>query len=134
MNTQKIESFFPATDPRNIARYRRESSFWKEISLIDLAKGRSVAAARFYGAGSVVYCVLWTHGYAYGLESARGYGKAGGSGYHKPSAALQEAMTRAGIKLAENIGGCGDQAMQEALLCLAAGMGVKRPYIHNAHA
>jgi len=131
---QSVTHFDPREDKRNVRSYRRENSFWKEIALIDLDKGISAAEARFYGAGSVVYCVLWVRGYDYQRDPARGCGKAGGYGYHKPSAALEEAMQHAGIQLAEDIGGRGDDAMQDALRALAAHLGIVRPMIHGAHA
>lgn len=125
---QTVTSFIPRTDSRNIASYRRENSFWKSLSLIDLDAGKEVASVRFYGANAAVYCVAWING------DARGYGKAGGYGYHKPSAAMSEALLRAGVHLDQSIDGVGDGAMIDALEALATFMGIKRPYVHHAHA
>lgn len=44
-----------------------------------------------------------------------GSGRAGGYGYHRPSAAAAEALSRAGVKLSEDIGGRGDQAIRDAV-------------------
>ena len=44
-----------------------------------------------------------------------GHGKAGGYGYHKESAALQEAIESAGIKLRSPIDGAGDSAVRGAM-------------------
>lgn len=52
-----------------------------------------------------------------------GYGKASGYGYHKSSAALQAAITSAGITLTDPIDGRGDQAMEEALRAIAIAQG-----------
>lgn len=131
---QSITSFNPREDSRNIDHYRREASFWKEIALIDLDRGISAAEARFYGTGSVVYCVLWVRGYNYGRSSARGYGKAGGYGYHKPSAALGAAFEAAGITLSDDIGGHGDGAMFDAMKALGDQLGIERSLVHVAHA
>ncbi|MGV1944852.1 MULTISPECIES: hypothetical protein [unclassified Agrobacterium] len=132
---QTVTTFTPATDRRNIESYRRERSFYKAISLIDLDKGQEVASVRFYGPNSTVYCVTWlfVDGYR-ALTSARGYGKASGGGYHKESAAMSEALQAAGVRLAEPIEGRGDGAMRESLQALAAHLGIARPYINHAHA
>jgi len=133
---QTVTKFRPETDRRNIESYRKERSFYKAISLIDLDKGQEVASVRFYGPASTVYCVAWlfVDGYADNLTSARGYGKASGGGYHKESAAMSEALQAAGVRLAEPIEGRGDGVMREALQALAAHLGIARPYIHHAHA
>lgn len=95
--------------------------------------------ARFYmgrsRTASTVYCSLWVHGK--GVHTA-GHGSAGGWGYHKASAALQEAMCSAGIELTGSpydsehedtkqepcsISGCGDSAMRSALVAIARAAG-----------
>ena len=45
-----------------------------------------------------------------------GSGRAGGHGYHKGSAAVEQALHRAGISLDEAIGGRGGEATKEAIL------------------
>jgi hypothetical protein len=75
---------------------------------------------------SVVYCSVWVNSANY---SSSGKGSAGGGGYHKESAALQAALTSAGIELRGDpykikagdfegrpcsIGGCGEDAMRKA--------------------
>ena len=125
-----IISFNPTEDPRNMYSYRREKSFDSQLAVIDLDTGREIVCARFYWPGETVYCVVWI----FSDKPARGYGKAGGGGYHKRSAALGEALSRAGVILSEPINGCGDSAMNEALLALARHMGVTRPLVVRAHA
>lgn len=127
----KVISFTPATDARNIAHYRREKSFWQSYSLIDLDAGKEVASVRFYGSGETVYCVAWFWGE---IEGARGYGKACGYGYHKASAAMAEALQAAGFRFDGSIGGVGETAMKDALLAIAAHVGIARTMIHYAHA
>jgi hypothetical protein len=64
---------------------------------------------------SVVYCSIWINGLK---DYWSGYGTAGGSGYHKASAALSEALRSAGWELNEDIGGRGDNAMRAALMAI----------------
>jgi hypothetical protein len=129
---QTVLAFDPKEDARSIEHYRRERSFWQELALIDLDKGKVIASIRFYGSGPTIYCVAWI--WPSNLPSARGYGKAGGYGYHKASAAMAEALNAAGVKLALDIGGRGEGVMQEALTALAAHLEIARPYVHHAHA
>jgi hypothetical protein len=69
------------------------------------AKGeiKELVTVRWYMGGSssasTVYCCLWVHGKEYWIS---GKGQAGGYGYHKSSAALQDAITSAGINLVGN--------------------------------
>lgn len=125
-----VISVNPTEDPRNIYSYRRENHFDSQISLIDLDDGREIACVRFYRPNETVYCVVWI----WSDKPARGYGKAGGGGYHKRSAALGEALSRAGVSLDAGIDGRGDSAMDEAMLALARHMGVSRPLVVRAHA
>lgn len=125
-----IISFNPTEDPRDIYSYRREKSFGSQLAVIDLDEGREIACVRFYWPGETVCCVTWV----WSDKPARGYGKAGGGGYHKRSAAMSEALARAGVTLSEPVDGCGDSAMDEALLALARHMGVTRPLVVRAHA
>lgn len=74
----------------------------------------------FYGTGQTSYCNLWVK---YADDGRTGSGKAGGYGYHKPSAALAEAIAQAGITLDEAIDGQGDCAMTSALRAIAKAAG-----------
>lgn len=125
-----IISFNPTEDPRNTYSYRREKHFDSQLSIVDLDEGREIACVRFYRPNETVYCVVWI----FSDKPARGYGKAGGGGYHKQSAAMGEALARAGVTLSKPIDGCGDAAMSDALLALARHMGVTRPLVVRAHA
>lgn len=93
---------------------------------------QSVIIARIYWSknGATCYACVWVHG----SISTSGGGKAGGYGYHKASAALQNALTDAGVKLSEDIGGRGETAMTDALAAMAHAMGHRKFHIHNAHA
>lgn len=134
MTNLSVADFVPRESTKAIASYRRESSFHRELALIDLDKGGSVLEARFYGAASTCYCVVWVHAWRYGLASARGCGKAAGYGYHKPSAALDAALSDAGFTFTDSIHGVGDSAMESALKAIAERFGATRYMIHSAHA
>lgn len=107
----------------------------------------TVVEARFYMArrsdgASPVYCSLWVHGNQY----TSGYGKASGYGYHKSSAALQDAIDSAGIALTGDqyerdesperqekparIDGCGDSAMRGAMRAIAIAAGADAKLLH----
>ena len=59
-------------------------------------------------------CILYT----YGKHGVFASGYAQGIG-HQKSAALADAISNAGIKISEDIAGCGERAMREALLAIA---------------
>ena len=89
--------FFPAIEAR----------FWM---------GRSRSA-------SVVYCSVWIR--PADDHWRTGYGTAGGYGYHKESAALDEALNKAGVRLGYRIHGAGHTESRLALdlTAVAAGWG-----------
>lgn len=124
-----IISFNPTESHRNIHSYRREKSFDSQLSLIDLDAGREIACVRFYWPRETVYCIVWI----FSDKPASGYGKAGGGGYHKRSAAMGEALTRAGVTLSKPIDWRGDSAMDDALIALARHMGFARPLVVRDH-
>ena len=58
-------------------------------------------------------------------EGASGRGSAGGGGYHKESAALEDAFTSAGVKFEAHFGGAGEAAMARAIAAVGAFFGVE---------
>lgn len=82
--------------------YGRDKELTAAYSIIGKVNGelREVVVARCYmgrsSSASVVYCSLWVHA---GELHCSGKGSAGGYGYHKPSAALQDAISSAGVEL-----------------------------------
>lgn len=80
---------------------------------------RDAITVRIHGTNAMNRVSVWVHG----DSGCAGHGTAGGYGYHRPSAALQEALTSAGIKLAQPIDGYGEQAMEDALLAIAEHLG-----------
>lgn len=66
--------------------------------------------------GSVTTVILWVYGKDKWISAS---GRAGGYGYHKGSAALQEAIDNSKIKISESINGRGDVAMEMAIEAIA---------------
>lgn len=102
---------------------RDKQSLIQQITIIGMyCSGSDIVSwepvtARFYmsphadGTG-IISCILWTpKGVSSGI--AKGYG------YHKQSAALEEACRKACIELSEDIHGRGERAMEEALVAIA---------------
>lgn len=121
--------------------------------LIDKKTEREIVDCCIYGTGSTVYCSLWVRGikenkkpegWVYSRTS--GKGAAGGCGYRKSSAAVEDAIRNAGIVLTGSpygrpansdtpaqtramlkkpayIGGCGDESIRCALLAIAYAAG-----------
>ena len=120
-----------------VAKHRKENHFYKEVAILDKKTGRAVVTARFYATKAMHYICLWTS-----FESrydwpayCNGGGRAGGYGYHRASAALDEAITNAGFNISESISGRGDVAMEEALIAIAKLITGKRSFfIHQANA
>lgn len=129
----KVKSYNPKTDKRNISAFRKEKRFFAEFALIDLDKGVAVIKSRIYNTNTTSYCVTWING-SDTRSAARGYGKAGGSGYHKDSAAMGEALASCGVELVESICGRGESAMKDALRTMAGELGIARPMVYYSHA
>lgn len=101
----------------------------KLIEAVDIRcwMGRSASA-------STVYATIWCRGKE---EWASGHGSAGGYGYHKESAAVQNAIASAGIKLYGDvygrketkkeafIDGVGDSAIISAALAITKALGYR---------
>lgn len=94
---------------------------------------------------STVYASIWCHSRRESIDCA-GHGSAGGYGYHKSSAAIQDAISSAGIKLLGSaygprngevedlkkechIGGVGEQAIEMALTAIGRALGYQKLYI-----
>ena len=76
---------------------------------------------------SPVYCSLWIHCSPYYVS---GRGKAGGYGYHKASAAFQDACDSAGIELSQPVDGRGDGLVREAMFAIGAALGYEWTELH----
>lgn len=126
----------------NAKAHRKEGKcFFESYSIIDPDRlwepesGRYQAPPtveiRLYGTGSKNYACLWVAKEPWGWAS--GSGSAGGCGYHRPSAAAQEAIDNAGFTLSRPIDGRGETAIVEALFAIARLIGVKKPILFHAH-
>lgn len=130
MKAQLPKTGFDYSD--KVTSHRKENAFWKQLTLLDPKTGRSIINARFYQPGTVCYCCLWVSG---GEHYGSGAGRAGGGGYHKPSAALSEALRDAGVTLNDPISGYGDSHMWDALEALGRALTGKRKFFRvEAHA
>lgn len=120
--------------------HRKEGKcFFSSMSIISLADkpwhdGRHPTRidARYYGTGNKNFCCIWINdGNTFHRHAS---GSAGGYGYHRPSTALSEAISNAGICLSRPIDGVGEEAMREALLAIAKALKIKRPALIESHA
>lgn len=90
----------------------------------------SRVSVRLYGTGAQNTACMWINS---GDTHLNASGKAGGYGYHRQSAALQEAFDNAGITLSRRIDGVGTSAMEEAMLALAKALKIKRPALVRSY-
>jgi hypothetical protein len=123
---------------------RKEKGFFRQAAVIDSKDGTPLVTARWYHPGrdgaSNCYCCVWVRRFdrpagVYDLNGCGG-GKAGGYGYHKPSAALAAALAAAGVKLSDPIDGLGESAEDAALLAIARAAvdSKRRLFLSHAHA
>lgn len=129
------------SNARNHGGEKETVSTYTVVGKIDGRMSIVAKACMYMGrsnSASTVYCSLWVYGDKY----TSGKGKAGGYGYHKESAALQEAIASAGIELYGSnyphwgdkkpdykrqacISGCGTESMETALKAIARAAGAK---------
>lgn len=102
---------------------RDSQALIKQLSVIAIINGdlQELVTARFYMSSrhdaNQITCIFWVRGGTAGCVSASG--TASGYGYHKTSAALQDALNSAYIELSDRISGVGEKAMTAALLAVA---------------
>jgi hypothetical protein len=129
MKTQRATIHAASPNKFSTSHRKEGKCFFNSVSVISLAGkpwgcGRldPEITLRLYGTGNKNFACLWISG-----QDRRGSGSAGGYGYHRPSAAAQEAINNAGISLSLPIDGRGEEAIREALLAIARALKVKRP-------
>lgn len=123
----------------NAKNYSQDKETISKFVIVDKTNERTIVDCRLYmgrsSNSSTMYASIWvsikdlkkpkTWQYA----GTSGTGSAGGYGYHKQSAAVQDALTSAGIELynadktRRYIDGVGDGAIREALLAVAYAAG-----------
>jgi len=119
------------------ANFRKENQLSKEYTFFvhqpdDRHKLREALTIRIYCPNQVAYCCFWMYGGNNGASIATS-GKAGGYGYHKQSAAFEDAARKAGFKFANGIGGVGEDAIIEAGKAILAHFGLECYHVHTAH-
>lgn len=98
--------------------HRRQADFAGEYLFIARVgdKLKDVIRCRLYSTKVRWYCCIWIQTET---DYVSGSGYAGGYGYHKPSAAVSDAIQAAGYELSEDIDGRGDSAIEQAIQALA---------------
>lgn len=113
----------------NAKAHRRENAFMEQYSIID-SDFNEVLTLRIYGTNAKNYACVWT---SEKTNWSNGSGSAGGYGYHRPSAAAEEALKKAGFDFSP-ISGRGDSAIKECLENVAKDVFKLKKYIvHRAH-
>jgi hypothetical protein len=133
-----------APESRSLGSYRKEQhGLYKQYTILDLGAEAypcaytgmpthpAVATVRVYWPASTAYACVWLN---FSDSYSVGKGKAGGYGYDKESAAIEEALRSAGITLEHSIHGVGEQAIKGALVALARFAGLNNYTVTIAHA
>ena len=132
----------------NAKNYSGDKETISRFCIVDKKTEKTVVDCRLYmgrsASASAVYCALWVtlteakKPMDWSYPGTSGRGQASGYGYHKQSAAVQDALSSAGIQLygspynhkeetktraQAHIGGCGDRAIEDALLAVAYAAG-----------
>ena len=125
MKTEQSASYNPDAKTKWTTSHRKEGKcFLDVLAVVNLETpahsphwANIAAELRLYGTGNTNSACLWV----WGVDgpTIRGSGKAGGYGYHRPSAAADEAIRKAGITLALPIEGVGDEAIRGAMEAIA---------------
>ena len=84
--------------------YRKEDNFWCSYIVLDKEFYHWIDCRFYCTKGGTVTCCIWVSG----KENFRASGRATGWGYEKKSAALQDALNNAGLKLNKSIWGTGE--------------------------
>jgi len=91
-------------------------------SLISIDRYICAVEVRICGTDAVTYCNLWAHTRDCRIFT-RGQGKASGYGYHRESAAINDAATSAGFEFERDFDGCGDNPINHAIRAIAKKLG-----------
>lgn len=121
----KVMSFVPVQDMPRAYRDREEKHFYTGYKVVTIVNDEMIELidARLGATENCHYAVIWLNCF-YSNENfacenghACGAGKAGGWGYHRESAALAAAFSRAGMKFNIGCSGMGESAMRDCLMC-----------------
>lgn len=115
--------------------HRKEEKFFESyigLAIFKDGKPKKAVSLRLYCTGERVYCCVWLKGTELLWQSGSAF--AGGYGYHKASAAANEALHNAGVTLSESIDGRGDEAIAEAVEAVTLALYPDcTPYVVHAH-
>lgn len=138
-----VTTYTPRPHTR-LGSYRKEAhGLHKQYTLIDLNPERrhispngvpqypSVGIVRIYWPAQTAYACVWL---SFADSYTIGKGKAGGCGYCKESAAIDEALRSAGVQLEHSIHGVGESAIWGALVAIAEYAGLTNYTITVSHA
>lgn len=139
-NKQTVKFLDGDYSGNGISTNRKENNFCMAYQVIaPPVKGdtfnpvaRVIIECRFYCTNAASRCCIWIHSTDAAWRS--GGAMAGGYGYHRPSAALESALEKAGVKLSQPIRGRGESAMVATLLAIARTMGVRKAQVIKSHA
>lgn len=120
----KVKSFVPSSDMPMSYRERQEKHFYNGYKVVTIVNDEmeTLVDARLGGTNNCNYASIWLNtkysDYDYYNEygDARASAKAGGYGYHRASAALESAFTRAGMCFTVGCSGMGESMMKDCLL------------------
>lgn len=120
----KIVSFNPTQDMPASYRERQEKHFYNGYKVVTIVNDEmeTLIDARLGGTSSCHYASIWLNtkytDYDYYIKygDARASAKAGGYGYHRASAALESAFSRAGMHFSIGCSGMGESMMRDCLL------------------
>jgi len=131
MTTNKVTAYKPASNGKNYSGDKEMVSAYSVI--VSNGDGmKELVTARVWMArsnsASVAYASVWVLA---GEKYTAGHGTAKGYGYHRPSAAIGEAIESAGIKLEKSIYGVGDSAITDALTAIANYLGYQKVLVVN---
>ena len=120
----KVVSFVPAQDMPASYRERQQKHFYNGCKVVTIVNDQmeTLVDARFGGTVNCHYVSVWLNTKYANKEfyneygNARGAGKAGGYGYHRASAALESAFSRAGMRFSVGCNAMGESMMRDCLL------------------
>lgn len=121
----KVISFVPAQDMPASYRDREEKHFYTGYKVVTIVNDEMIELidARLGATENCHYAVIWLNCFYsnenFACENGRACGadKAGGWGYHRESAALEAAFSRAGMKFNIGCSGMGEGMMRDCLIC-----------------
>lgn len=116
----------------SIGSNRKEKHFYKQFTAIN-SELNAVIELCLYATQSTHYCCMWIHDRKHNIHVSGG-GKAGGYGYHRASAAAENAINAAGISLSEHIEGRGDESIKAAMVAIMNALGYRKHNVIEAHA